>query len=51
MLKSIVCDYNDAYILLKVTFSVVGQRADAVAIAADRNNEELVFKKCALLHN
>ena len=38
MLKSSLCDYRDAYILVKVTIPVVGQGADPESIAADITN-------------
>ena len=44
MLKASLCDYSDAYILVKETTTVVGQRANDAAIAADRNNNEVIFK-------
>ena len=47
MLKSTLCDYNDAYILLKGTITVLGQGADAAAIAAGRINREVIFKNCS----
>ena len=46
MLKANLCDYSDAYILVKETTTVVGQRANDAAIAADRNNKEVIFKNC-----
>ena len=42
MLKSILCDYSDAYILVKETISVA-----AVAEGGGNNNKEEVFKNCA----
>ena len=51
MLKSSFFDYSDSYILVKGTISVVGQGADvAVAISADRNYKEVIFKNCALFN-
>ena len=47
MLKSIPCNYKDAFILLKVTITVVGQRADAASIAAETNNNQVIFKNRA----
>ena len=37
MLKSSLCDYRDAYILLSGTITVVGEGADNAATAANRN--------------
>ena len=48
MLKSSFFDYSDSYILVKGTISVVGQGADAaVAVSANRNYKEMIFKSCA----
>ena len=44
MLKLSLCDYNDAYILVKRTVTVVRQGADVAAIAADRNIKQVIFK-------
>ena len=38
MLKSSICDYIDAYLLIKRTIIVVGQGPDASEIAADRKH-------------
>ena len=46
-LKSSLCDYSDAYILVSGTITVVGAGADDVARAADRNNKQAIFKNCA----
>ena len=47
MLKSSLCDYSDAHILVKRTITVIGARADDVARTADRNNKQEIFKNCA----
>ena len=50
MLKSSLCDYSDAYILVKGTISVNNIAAAAAAAAAtDANNinKKLIFKNCA----
>ena len=47
MLKLILCDYIDKYILAKGTIAVAGQGADAVMIAADRNDKEVTFENHA----
>ena len=44
MLKSIPCNYSDAFI---VTITVVGQGADAASIAAETNNNQVIFKNRA----
>ena len=38
-LRSLLCDYGDAYILSKGTISLVGQGVDTQAIKTDRNNK------------
>ena len=50
MLKPTLCDYSDAYILVKQTMTVVGQGADATSIE-DRSNEQVIFKNCASFTN
>ena len=40
MLKSSLCDYSDAYILVRGTITVVGGGVDNAARAADRNNKQ-----------
>ena len=44
-MKSSLCDYSDAYILVNGTVVEVG--ADYVERAADRNNKKATFKNCA----
>ena len=44
MLKSILYDYSDAYILLNGNIRAVGQRANAGAIADDINDKQVIFK-------
>ena len=41
------CDYSDAYMLVEGRITVIGQGANNVAVAAHRNNKEVVFKSCA----
>ena len=49
MLKSSLCDYSDAFILVKGTISVTNT---AVAGAASDNiNEKVIFKNCAPFTN
>ena len=45
MLKSSLCDYSDAYILVKGTVSV-NNTATADA-AANNTNKKIIFKSCA----
>ena len=42
-----LCDYSDAYILLKGFITVFGQGSDVAAVATDINNKQVVFKNCA----
>ena len=45
MLKCSLCDYSDAYILVKGTISANNTAADGAA--ADNTNEKVIFKNCA----
>ena len=47
MLKSSLCDYNDAYILVKGTITITGAGADAAARQADERDKGVAFKNCA----
>ena len=47
MLKTSLCDYSDQYAVVRGTITVVGQGADAAAIAVDRKNKQVIFKNCA----
>ena len=47
MLKSSLCDYSDAYILVKKTITITGAGADAAARQADERNQGVIFKNCA----
>ena len=47
MLKSTLCDYSDAYILVKGTITINGRGADAAARQADERNKGVAFKNCA----
>ena len=49
MLKSSLCDYSDAYILVKGTTSVNSTAAQGVA--ANNNNKKVIFKNCAPFTN
>ena len=49
MLKSSLCDYSDAYILVKGTISVNSTVADGAA--ANNNNRKVIFKNCAPFTN
>ena len=47
MIMLSLCEYSDAYILLKRTITVVGQGADDTAIKVNSKSKQVVFK-CAL---
>ena len=49
MLKSSLCDYSDAYILVKGTISV--NNTAAAGAAANNTNRKVIFKNCALFTN
>ena len=47
MLKSSLCDYSDAYILVKGMIKITGRGADAAARQADERDKGVSFKNCA----
>ena len=47
MLRSNLCDYADAYILVKGTITITGVGNDAAARQADERNKGVTFKNCA----
>ena len=47
MLKSILCDYSDAYILVKGSITIAGEGVDAAARQADERDKGIAFKNCA----
>ena len=49
MLKSSLCDYSDAYILVKGTISANNTAADGAA--ANNTNKKVIFKNCAPFTN
>ena len=51
MLKSSLCDYNDAYIIFNGTITIAGEGADAAARHADERDKGVAFKNCALFIN
>ena len=51
MLKSSLCDYSDAYILVKGTITITGAGADAAVRQADERDKGVIFKNCALFTN
>ena len=44
MLKSSLCHYSDAYILVKVTFTITGDRVDDDAKQRDKRDKGVIFK-------
>ena len=46
MLKSSLCDYNDAYILLKERIRITGAGADVPARLGDEKNKGVTFENC-----
>ena len=51
MLKSSLCDYSDAYILVKGTITITGAGADAAARQVDERDKGVAFKNCAPFTN
>ena len=51
MLKSSLCDYSDAYILVKGTITITGAGGDAAARQADGRGKSVAFKTCAPFTN
>ena len=51
MLKSSLCDYCDAYILVKEKITITGAGDDAAARQADERDKGVAFKNCAPLTN
>ena len=44
MLKSRLCDYTDAYILVMGTITIAGVKANAVAQRENEKNRQVTFK-------
>ena len=51
MLKSSLCDYSDAYILVKGRITISGAGDDAAARQADERDKGVAFKNCAPFTN
>ena len=47
MLKSSLCDYSDAYILVKGRITITGAGSDPVVRQANERNKGAIFKNCA----
>ena len=48
MLRSNLCDYTDAYTLVKETITITGAGDDDAAKWLDERNKGVIFKNCAL---
>ena len=51
MLKSSLCDYSDAYILVKGKITITGAGDDAADRQADGRYKDVAFKNCAPFTN
>ena len=51
MLKSSLCDYRNAYILVKGKITITGAGDDAAARRTDERNKGVAFKNCAPFTN
>ena len=51
ILKSNLCDYSDAYILVKGKITITGRGADDAARQADERDKGAAFKNCATFTN
>ena len=51
MLKSSLCDYSDAYILVKGRITIYGRGAAVTAREADKRDKSVAFKNCASFIN
>ena len=51
MLKFSLCDYSDAFILVKETITINGRGADAATRQADERDKGVAFKNCAPFTN
>ena len=49
MLRSSLCDYSDAYILVKRNIAVSNTAADGAAV--NNTNKKVIFKNCAPFTN
>ena len=51
MLKSSLCDYSDAYILVKGTTGITVNNTAAADADANNTNKKVIFKNCAPFTN
>ena len=49
MIKSNLCDYSDAYILVSGAITISGEGSDDAVKLADEINKGVIFKNCAPL--
>ena len=47
MLRSNLCDYADAYLLVNGTITIIGDGGDDAAKRADERDKGVIFKNCA----
>ena len=47
MLRSSLCDYSDAYILVSRTITMTGEGKDDAAKQLDERNKGVIYKNCA----
>ena len=47
MIRSDLCDYSDAYILVSGTITITGAGDDDNAKGTDKRNRGVIFKNCA----
>ena len=47
MIKSHLCDYNDTYIRVSGTITIIGGEDNDAAKLADEKNKEVIFQNCA----
>ena len=51
MLKYSLCDYRDAYLLVKGKITITGAGDDEVARQADERDKDVAFKNCTPFTN
>ena len=51
MLKFSICDYSDAYVLVKGKITITGAGDNAAARQADETGKGVAFKDCAPFTN
>ena len=47
MLRSVLCDYSDTYILVSGTITITGAENNDAARRLDERNKGVIFKNCA----